>query len=81
MRLGKQRYESKYMTIKYFYESENWSINWMCKQLSVSRVAYYINGCREKCLFRNEKTLNLPILSFTVIEDFSIQARYFSKNL
>ena len=34
MRLGKQRYESKYMAIKYFY-------NWMCKQLFVSRAAYY----------------------------------------
>ena len=41
MRLGKQRYESKYMTIKYFYENEGWSINWMCKHLVVSRAAYY----------------------------------------
>ena len=41
MRLGKQRYESKYMTIKYFYENKNWSINWMCKQFFVSRAAYY----------------------------------------
>lgn len=41
MRLGKQRYESKYMAIKYFYENNNWSINWMCKHLSISRAAYY----------------------------------------
>lgn len=41
MRFGKQRYESEYMTIKYFYENNIWSINWMCKQLSVSRAAYY----------------------------------------
>ena len=41
MRLGKQRYESKYMTIKYFYENKSWSINWMCKQFFVSRAAYY----------------------------------------
>ncbi len=41
MRFGKQRYESEYMTIKYFYENNSWSINWMCKQLSVSRAAYY----------------------------------------
>ena len=41
MRLGKQRYDSKYMAIKYFYENNNWSINWMCRQLSVSRAAYY----------------------------------------
>ena len=41
MRLGKQRYESKYMAIKYFYENNGWSINWMCKKLSISRAAYY----------------------------------------
>jgi transposase InsO family protein len=41
VRFGKQRYEAKYMTIKYFYENKGWSINWMCKQLFVSRAAYY----------------------------------------
>ena len=41
MSFGKQRYEAKYMTIKYFYENKGWSINWMCKQLFVSRAAYY----------------------------------------
>ena len=41
VRLGKQRYESKYMTIKYFYENKNWSSNWMCKQFFVSRAVYY----------------------------------------
>lgn len=29
------------MAVKYFYENEHWSINWMCKQLSISRAAYY----------------------------------------
>ena len=29
------------MAIKYFYETKNWSINWMCKQLELSRSAYY----------------------------------------
>lgn len=29
------------MAIKFFYERKNWSINWMCKQLEVSRAAYY----------------------------------------
>lgn len=41
MRLGKLRYDSKFMAIKFFYESEGWSINWMCKQLEISRSAYY----------------------------------------
>lgn len=41
MRLGKQRYESKYMAIRYFYEEKHWSINWMCKQLKISHAAYY----------------------------------------
>ena len=29
------------MAIKFFYETKNWSINWMCKQLELSRAAYY----------------------------------------
>lgn len=41
MRLGKLRYESKFMAIKFFYETKHWSINWMCKQLEISRAAYY----------------------------------------
>ena len=41
MRLGKLRYASKFMTIKFFHETKNWSINWMCKQLEISRAAYY----------------------------------------
>ena len=41
MRLGKLRHESKYMAIKFFYETKNWSINWMCNQLEISRAAYY----------------------------------------
>lgn len=41
MRLGKQRYESKYLAIQYFYENKSWNISWMCKQLSISRAAYY----------------------------------------
>lgn len=41
MRLGKQRKESKFMTVKYFYEEKHWSINWMCKQLKITRAAYY----------------------------------------
>ena len=29
------------MAIKFFSEKKNWSINWMCKQLEISRAAYY----------------------------------------
>lgn len=39
--LGKTRHESKYLVIKYFHEENNWSIEWMCKQLEISRAAYY----------------------------------------
>ena len=39
--LGKVRYESKYLAIQYFHTAENWSIEWMCKQLEISRAAYY----------------------------------------
>lgn len=41
MRLGKLRYESKYLAIKCFHEEKNWSTKWMCKQLEISRAAYY----------------------------------------
>ena len=41
MRLGRLRYDSKFMAIKFFYETKNVSINWMCKQLDISRAAYY----------------------------------------
>lgn len=29
------------MTVKFFNEKKNWSISWMCKQLEISRAAYY----------------------------------------
>ena len=41
MRLGKLRYDSKFMAVKYFYETKHWGIHWMCKQLEISRAAYY----------------------------------------
>lgn len=41
MRLGKQRKESKFMAVQYFYEEKSWSINWMCRQLKITRAAYY----------------------------------------
>ena len=41
MRLGKQRHESKYMTIQFYHETESWSINWMCEFFGISRAAYY----------------------------------------
>lgn len=47
MRLGKVRHESKYLTMKYFHEEKNWSIEWMCKHLEISRAAYYKWSHRE----------------------------------
>lgn len=41
MRLGKLRYESKYLAIRHFHETKGWGIGWMCRQLEVSRSAYY----------------------------------------
>ena len=41
MRLGKLRYDSRFMAIKFFYENKHWNLNWMCKQLEISRAAYY----------------------------------------
>ncbi len=41
MRPGRQRYELKYLAVKYFYEKKQWSVNWMCRQLNISHAAYY----------------------------------------
>lgn len=41
MRLGKVRYESKYLAIMHFHKEKDWSIEWMCRQLEISRAAYY----------------------------------------
>ena len=41
MRLGKVRFEAKYIAIQYFYENKGWSIRWMCEQLDITRAAYY----------------------------------------
>lgn len=41
MRLTRLRFESKYLTIKYFYEEKKWSIAWMCRQFKITRAAYY----------------------------------------
>lgn len=41
MTFGKLRFESKYLAIKYFHEKNQWSINWMCRQLKITRASYY----------------------------------------
>lgn len=41
VRLGKQRYENKYMAIKYFNDNKSWSIKWMCNNLNIARASYY----------------------------------------
>ena len=41
MRLGRLRFESKYLAIQYYYEQESWSIRWMCRKLGITRAAYY----------------------------------------
>ena len=41
MRLGKVSHESKYLAVRHFRAEKNWSIEWMCKQLEISRATYY----------------------------------------
>ncbi|MGI5977699.1 MAG: IS3 family transposase [Candidatus Limivicinus sp.] len=41
MRLGRLRFESKYLAIQYYYEHKSWSIRWMCRKLGITRAAYY----------------------------------------
>ena len=84
MRLGKQRYESKYMAIKYFYENNNWSINWMCRQLSISRAAYY-KWLHREIPIQEQENIQLANLikeydeRFNHISEERIQERYHYK--
>ena len=41
MRLGRVRYESKYLAIQYFHTEKQWDISWMCKTLEIARASYY----------------------------------------
>ena len=41
MRLGRLRFEAKYIAIQQLHEEKGWSIKWMCRQLEISRAAYY----------------------------------------
>jgi len=41
VRLGKTRFESKYLAIKHLHEKKRWSISWMCKKLDIARASYY----------------------------------------
>lgn len=41
MRLGRLRFESKYLAIQHFHKEKNWSIRWMCRQLNITKAAYY----------------------------------------
>ena len=52
---GKLRHASKYMAVKFFSETKKWSIDWMCRQLEISRAAYYKWLHREipKCELKN----------------------------
>ena len=41
MRLGRLRFEPHYLAIQYFYVEKHWSIHWMCRQLGLTKAAYY----------------------------------------
>ena len=41
MRLGKVRFETRYLTIQYFHAEKGYSIRWMCTLLGMSKAAYY----------------------------------------
>lgn len=41
MKLGRLRHESKYLAIQQLHEEKGWSIQWMCKNLNLTRAAYY----------------------------------------
>ena len=41
MRLGRVRYQSKYLAIQHFHREKNWDIRWMCRILGISRASFY----------------------------------------
>lgn len=41
MRLGRVRFEAKYLAIQHFHAEKGWSIRWMCRQLGISKASYY----------------------------------------
>ena len=41
MKFGKNRLESKYLAIQCLHEKKQWSINWMCQKVGISRASYY----------------------------------------
>ena len=41
MTLGKQHFQSKYMEIRHFAVEKHWNICWMCRNLGISKAAYY----------------------------------------
>ena len=41
MRLSKVRNESHYLAIQHYSEEKHWSIRWMCRQLGITKAAYY----------------------------------------
>lgn len=41
MNFGKVRNEVKYLAIQHFHMEKGWSIRWMCRQLNISKAAYY----------------------------------------
>ncbi len=61
MRLGKVRFECKYLAIQAFFNEKHWSINWMCKTLGVSHAAYYkwLNREIPEEELENQKIANL----------------------
>jgi putative transposase len=41
VRLGRLRFESKYLAIQHFHKEKKWSIRWMCRQLNLAKASYY----------------------------------------
>jgi len=35
------RFEAKYLAIQHFYTEKGWSVRWMCRELGISKAAYY----------------------------------------
>ena len=63
MILSKQRYNSKFLAIQHFSLEKHWNISWMCKNLGVSKAAYYKWLKRKIPAFEQENMLIAQLIN------------------
>ena len=55
---SRAKQEAKYITVKELHEDKNYSIKWMCRELNISRTAYY-KWCNHKVSKQEQDDIEL----------------------